>query len=111
MARAYVPERGDVVWVDLDPRIGREQAGHRPALVLSPAAYNGRTGLALMCPITSRIKGYPFEVRIAAGRRIDGVVLADHIKTLDWRGRRVRLAARARADVVDEVLAKLLLLI
>ena len=111
MARAYVPERGDIVWVDLDRRVGHEQAGHRPALVLSPAAYNGRTGLALMCPITSRIKDYPFEVRIAAGRRIDGVVLADHVKTLDWRYRKARFAAKAHAEVVDEVRAKLLLLI
>jgi mRNA interferase MazF len=79
----YVPERGDAVWIDLDPRVGYEQAGRRPALVLSPAGYNGRVGLALLCPITGQAKGYPFEVPIPDGLSVSGVVLADHVKSVD----------------------------
>src|SRR2546427_12812343 len=85
---AYVPERGDAVWISLDPQAGHEQAGRRPALVLSPAAYNGRVGLALFCPITSQVKGYPFEVPIPAGLPISGVIGADQVKSLDWRARK-----------------------
>src|SRR5438552_15502873 len=91
---AYVPERGDAVWITLDPQAGHEQAGRRPALVLSPSAYNGRVGLALFCPITSQVKGYPFEVPIPAGSSVTGVVGADQVKSLDWRGRKAaRLGA------------------
>ncbi len=82
---AYIPERGDAVWITLDPQAGHEQAGRRPALVLSPSAYNGRVGLALFCPITSQVKGYPFEVRLPAGSPVSGVVGADQVKSLDWR--------------------------
>ena len=82
---AYVPERGDAIWINLQPQAGHEQAGRRPAVVLSPSVYNGRVGLALLCPITNQRKGYPFEVRIPSRLRVTGVVLADQIKSLDWR--------------------------
>src|SRR3974377_1468456 len=84
---AYVSERGDAVWITLDPQAGHEQAGRRPALVLSPSAYNGRVGLALLCPITSQVKGYPFEVPLPLGLPVAGVVGADQVKSLDWRAR------------------------
>jgi mRNA interferase MazF len=102
-----VPERGDLVWISLDPRTGHEQAGRRPALVLSPSAYNRRTGLALCCPITGHVKGYPFEVEIPTGLPIEGVVLADQVKCLDWRARRADVAAAAPPEVVAETLGKL----
>ena len=103
----YVPESGDLVWLSFDPQAGREQAGRRPALILSPASYNGRTGLALACPITSQVKGYPFEVALPSGLAVSGVVLADHIRSLDWRVRRAVLAGVAPSDVLDEVIARL----
>jgi mRNA interferase MazF len=105
--RAYVPERGDLVRIQLNPRAGHEQAGHRPALVISPATYNGRVGLALLCPITSQVKGYPFEVQLPGEGKIGGVVLADQLKSLDWRTRQSEFVAHAPAEVVQEVLAKL----
>lgn len=101
------PDRGDLVWVSLDPRAGHEQAGRRPALVLSPIEYNSRVGLALMCPVTSRAKGYPFEVALPSNLDITGVILADQIKSLDWRSRRAEIACRAPKSVTDEVLGKL----
>ena len=82
---AYIPNRGDAVWITLDPQAGHEQAGRRPALVLSPSAYNGRVGLALFCPITTQVKGYPFEVPLPRGAAVSGVVGADQVKSLDWR--------------------------
>src|SRR5438105_7801743 len=85
---AYVPRRGDAVWITLDPQAGHEQAGRRPALVLSPETYNGKVGLALLCPITNRGKGYPFEVVLPPGLAVTGVVLADQLKNLDWQVRR-----------------------
>lgn len=103
---AYVPERGDVVWIDFDPQAGREQAGRRPALVLSPSAYNRRVGLALLCPATRQVKGYPFEVRIPEGLKVAGVLLSDQVRSLDWRSRKAELADRAPAGVVREVLLK-----
>lgn len=106
-ARKYVPDRADIVWLELSPQAGYEQAGHRPALVLSPAAYNRRTGLMLCCPITTRIKGYPFEVAIAGPSGTAGVVLADQVKCLDWRARRAKRKNEAPAEIVTEVLAKL----
>ncbi len=102
--KAYVPNRGDVVWVDLNPQAGREQGGRRPCLVLSPADYSGKTGLAVLCPITGQEKGYPFEVRLPAGLATTGVVLADHIKNLDWRVRRVEYRETIPEAVVREVL-------
>ena len=107
MPRRFVPERGDVVWLEFDPQTGHEQAGRRPALVVSPAAYNGRVGLALLCPITSRVKGYPFEVLFPRDSRVDGAVLADQVKSLDWRARRARRFAVASREVMDEVLGKI----
>ena len=104
---AYIPERGDAVWISLHPQAGHEQAGRRPAVVLSPSAYNGRVGLALLCPITTQRKGYPFEVRIPSRLRVTGVVLADQIKSLDWRVRQAEFICALPAETVVEVLAKL----
>jgi mRNA interferase MazF len=106
-AARYVPERGDLLWLTFDPQAGREQAGRRPALVLSPLAYNRRASLALVCPITRQAKGYPFEVTLPSGLPLSGVVLADHLKSADWAARRAQFAARAPAEVLAEVTAKL----
>jgi len=103
----YVPDRGDFVWLSFDPQAGREQAGRRPGLILSPARYNGRIGLALICPITNQIKGYPFEVMLPPGLSIRGVVLADHVRSVDWRARRAVLVGAAPATLLDEVVARL----
>jgi mRNA interferase MazF len=102
----YVPDRGDAVWLQFNPQAGHEQAGRRPALVLSPAAYNGKVGLAVLCPITSQSKGYPFEVAITT-RKLTGVVLSDQVKSLDWRVRQAEMIERVPDAVVQEVLAKL----
>jgi len=107
VTRAYVPDAGDLIWLSFDPQRGREQSGHRPALVLSPATYNAKTSLALVCPVTSHIKGYPFEVPLPPGLVVTGVVLADHLKSLDWKERRAQLAGRVPAEVLSEVLARL----
>lgn len=104
---AYVPDRGDIVWLTFEPEAGHEQAGRRPALVLSPGAYNGKVGLAILCPVTTRVKGYPFEVLLPAGGRLTGAILADQVKTLDWRARRAEFIAAAPAASVAEVLSKL----
>lgn len=104
---AYIPERGDAVWITLDPQAGHEQAGRRPALVLSPSAYNGRVGLALFCPITSQMKGYPFEVPLPAGLPVAGVVGADQVKSLDWRARKAARIGAVSEDVITEVLQRL----
>ena len=101
------PNRGDLIWVSLNPQAGHEQAGRRPALVLSPVEYNSRVGLALMCPVTSRAKGYPFEVALPTDLDVTGVILADQIKSLDWRVRRAEIACRVPKSVIDEVLGKL----
>lgn len=101
----YVPEAGDIVWLEFDPQAGHEQAGHRPALVLSPAAYNGRRGMMICCPMSSRIKGYPFEVAVPGDE--SSVVLADQVKSLDWVARRARRKQAAPASVLVEVRAKL----
>ena len=103
---AYVPQRGDVVWITLNPQAGHEQAGRRPALVLSPAAYNGKVGLALLCPVTAQVKGYPFEVLIPPGLAVSGAVLADQVKSLDWRAREAEFACRLPAETIQEVLQK-----
>lgn len=107
MAKRYVPGRGDVVWVSLTPQAGHEQAGRRPALVVSPRAYNGKVGLAILCPITTKAKGYPFEVALPQGLEASGVVLADQVKSLDWRARRAALVGRVPTQTVREVLGKL----
>jgi mRNA interferase MazF len=106
VAKRYVPERGDIVWLQFDPQAGHEQAGKRPALVLSPSAYNGRVGLALLCPITSQRKGYPFEVELPAGMKVQGVVLADQIKSLDWRFRNAERVEIAPPTVLVETVGK-----
>jgi mRNA interferase MazF len=103
----YVPERGDVVWISLNPQAGHEQAGRRPALVVSPAVYNVKTGLALLCPITSQVKGYPFEVLLPAGLPVAGAILSDQLKSLDWRARQAEKSCALPAEVVTEVLLKL----
>ena len=101
----YTPDRGDVIWLNFTPQAGREQAGHRPALVLSPREYNRKTGLAVMCPITSQSKGYPFEVELTSGS-VQGVVLSDHLKNLDWRERKATYKGKAPATVLKEVINK-----
>ncbi len=106
-ARKYVPDRGDIVWLEFNPQAGHEQAGHRPALVLSPATYNRRTGLMLCCPITTRIKGYPFEVAINRQSDTAGIILADQVKSLDWKARCAKKKGKAPTEVVTEALAKL----
>jgi mRNA interferase MazF len=103
----YVPDTGDFVWLTFDPQAGREQAGRRPALVLSPAAYNAKSGLAILCPITTQEKGYPFEVAIPEGGRTEGVILADHLKSVDWRSRQAEKLGQCPADTVEEVRARL----
>ena len=109
MAR-YVPDRGDLVWLDFDPQAGHEQAGKRPALVLSPLGYNQRTSLALIVPVTNRIKGYPFEV-LLEGCKTTGCVLADQVRNLDWVARKAKPIERAPNAVLDEVIAKLSVLL
>ena len=106
MPAGYVPDRGDLVWIDFDPQAGHEQAGRRPAVVLSPAHYNGRAGLAVICPVTSRIKGYPFEVAIPRGLPVDGVVLADQFKSLDWIVRRAEFVGRLPRPALESILSK-----
>jgi mRNA interferase MazF len=105
--RSYVPDRGDIVWLQFTPQAGHEQAGHRPALVLSPASYNRRSGLMLCCPMTSRRKGYPFEVVIAVDTDRESVVLADQVKSLDWKVRKAVKKGAASIDVIVETLSKL----
>lgn len=103
----YIPNRGDIVWITFNPQAGHEQAGRRPALVLSPAAYNGKVGLAILCPITSQVKGYPFEVLIPEGSKINGVVLSDQVKSLDWKARQAEFVSKLTANTMNEVLKKL----
>ena len=102
----YVPERGDAVRINFNPQAGHEQAGRRPALVISPAAYNRKVGLALLCPITNQIKGYPFEVNVPTGLAVTGTILSDQVKSLDWQARKADFICRLPEDVVEEVLAK-----
>lgn len=103
----YVPDRGHVVRITLNPQAGHEQAGRRPAVVISPAAYNDKVSLAILCPLTSQIKGYPFEVRIPPGLAVTGVVLADQVKSLDWRAREAEFICMLPEVTVVEVLQKL----
>jgi mRNA interferase MazF len=103
MVSRYVPERGHLVWLDFSPQAGREQAGRRPALVLSGKEYNRKTGRCIACPVTSHIKGYPFEMVLPQGLPITGAVLADHMKNQDWQARQVVLIDKVDADFVDSV--------
>ena len=107
MSAPYCPKRGDIVWLTFTPHAGHEQAGHRPALILSPELYNRKVGLALACPITTQVKGYPFEVPIPEGLAVSGVVLADQLKSLDWKARRARFCCTVSTATVAEVLRKL----
>lgn len=105
--RESAPQRGDVIWITLNPQAGHEQAGRRPAVVLSPSAYNEQVGLAILCPITSQEKGYPFEVKIPHGLAVSGVILADQVKSLDWRARAAERICSLPPTVVVEILGKL----
>lgn len=105
MAR-YVPERGDVVWLDFSPTKGHEQSGHRPALVLSPASYNARSGLMLCCPITSKVKPYPFVVPVLGGADVAGAALADQVRSMDWQARKAVRKGRVSERIVREVLGR-----
>lgn len=107
VAGREAPRRGDVVWVSLNPQAGHEQTGRRPALVLSPVEYNKRVGLALMCPVTSRVKGYPFEVPLPGNLEISGVILADQVRSLDWKVRDAEHVCTVPHSVMKEVLGKL----
>ena len=107
----YIPERGDLIWISLSPQTGHEQAGRRPAVVLSPVAYNGKVGLALLCPITNQIKGYPFEVVLPEGISVSGAILADQVKNLDWRIRKAELICNLPREIINEVLEKIRLLL
>lgn len=103
---SYAPEAGDFVWLTFDPQAGYEEAGRRPALVLSPRMYNQKAGLALVCPVTKQAKGYPFEVPVPAGLGLTGVILADHVKSVDWKARRAERLAPCTPEVTDEVRAR-----
>ena len=104
---AYVPKRGDVVWMTMNPQAGHERAGRRPAVILSPAAYNAKVGLALVAPVTSRVKGYPFETLVPSGLPVSGTILSDQVRSLDWRARGAELFYELPTSVVNEVLQKL----
>lgn len=107
----YVPDRGDLVWLSFDPQAGHEQAGRRPAVILSPVSYNRNSGLALVAPVTSQVKGYPFEVPIPAGMRIRGVILADHLKSVDWRARNAERIGSLAGPTLNQTLKKAALLL
>lgn len=107
----YIPNRGDVVWITFNPQAGHEQAGRRPAIVLSPKTYNGKVGLALLCPITNQIKGYPFEVMLPEGFSISGVILSDQVKSLDWKARNAEKIGSLPDDVMADVLQRVKALI
>jgi mRNA interferase MazF len=101
----YVPERGDLIWLNFDPQSGHEQKGKRPALVISPREYNEKVGLGIFCPMTSKEKGYPFEVKIE-NKKIHGVILSDQIKNLDWRKRDAEFISKATEEEIEEVVSK-----
>ena len=107
----YVPRRGDVVWLTFNPQAGHEQVGRRPAAVLSPAAYNAKVGLALLCPVTSQIKGYPFEVILPHGLPVNGAILADQVKSLDWQARAAEFICTLPSAMVSEILQKISVLL
>jgi len=107
----YVPARGDLVWLEFDPQAGHEQAGRRPALVISHSEYNKKVGLALFCPVTTQVKAYPFEVPIPAKLSVSGVILADQVKSLDWRARRASKIAALPKPTFDQVIARVLALV
>jgi mRNA interferase MazF len=108
---AYVPARGDLIWLQFSPQAGHEQAGRRPALVISPTSYNRRVGLALCCPVTSQVKGYPFEVLLPPGLGVEGAILSDQLKSLDWRVRKARRIRSLPAHLLQETVGKILVLV
>lgn len=111
VARAsYIPERGDVVWIDFDPQRGHEQARKRPAVILSPKPYNAKSGLAILCPITSSVKGYPFEVALL-NEKICGVILSDQVRSIDWRARRATFIEKLRPKILAEVIERVVQLV
>ena len=110
-SQTYIPQCGDVVWITLNPQAGHEQAGRRPAVVLSPQNYNGKIGLAILCPITKIIKGYPFEVLIPEGLPVVGAILSDQVKSLDWRARDAELICSLPTETISEILQKLVTLL
>ena len=107
----FVPARGDLDWLQFNPQAGHEQAGHRPAVVISPSSYNRRVGLAVCCPVTSQVKGYPFEVLLPPGLGVEGAILSDQIKSLDWRVRKARRIGSVPADVLEETVGKIVALV
>ena len=107
---AYIPERGDLVWIDFNPQRGREQAHKRPAVVLSPKSYNDKSSLALMCPVTTRAKGYPFETPVMAGK-ITGVILSDQVRSLDWRARRAAFIQRLNPEIIAQLQERIIQLV
>ncbi len=108
---AYIPDSGDIVWITFNLQAGHEQAGHRPALVLSPKSYNGKVGLAILCPITSKVKGYPFEVLIPDELEVSGAILSDQVKSLDWKARKAEFSCKLPPASYNEVVEKLSTLI
>ena len=104
---AFVPDRGDVIWISLNPQAGHEQAGRRPAVVLSPSEYNEKVGLAILCPITNQVKGYPFEILVPSGLSVTGAILSDQVKSLDWQARNAELICTLPEATMVEVLHKL----
>ena len=111
MTSRYIPAQGDIVWLQFDPQAGHEEAGRRPALVVSPKEYNRKVGLALFCPVTSQVKGYPFEVLLPSEMEASGAILCDQVKSLDWRVRKAKWLCTVPEGVVEEVLGKILTLI
>lgn len=107
MPKSYVPSKGDVVWLEFSPQAGHEQAGHRPALCISPIEYNRKVGLAIFCPITAHSKDYPFEVHLPQSIEISGVILSDHVKSLDWKARKAKFVCSIPINHLNEVVAKL----
>lgn len=107
MAKIIIPDRGDIVWLSFAPQSGREQSGRRPALVISPLEYNRKTELAIICPITSQVKGYPFEVKIPDNIEISGVILSDQIKSLDWKTRKAELICKLPKEALQETINKI----
>lgn len=111
MVRAYTPKRGDIVLINFNPQSGKEQSGKRPALVISPKSYNQKVGLALMCPITSRSKDYPFETNIPKKLKTKGIILSDHVKNLDWQARKTKFIEKLPKPYLEEALYKLKILL
>lgn len=102
MPKSYIPDAGDIVWLEFDPQAGREQAGHRPALILSPASYNDKVSLAVCCPLSTKVKGYPFEVEVETGKTTS-VVLSDQVKSLDWRQRKAKFKSKISEPQLRQV--------